>query len=36
MRKMKNWKSEFQINYIVNFLMEDATMTTKHEGIVFE
>ena len=36
MRKMKNWKSEFQINYHVNFLMEDATMITKHEGIVIE
>ena len=34
--KMKNWKSEFQINYHVNFLMEDATMITKHEGIVIE
>ena len=33
---MKNWKSEFQINYHVNFLMEDATMITKHEGIVIE
>ena len=33
---MKNWKSEFQINYHVNFLMEDATMVTKHEGIVIE
>ena len=36
MRKMKNWKSEFQINYHVNFLMEDATMITKYEGIVIE
>ena len=33
---MKNWKSEFQINYHVNFLMEDATMITKHEGIIIE
>ena len=33
---MKNWISEFQINYHVNFLMEDATMITKHEGIVIE
>ena len=33
---MNNWKSEFQINYHVNFLMEDATMITKHEGIVIE
>ena len=33
---MKNWKSEFQINYHVNFLMEDATMITKYEGIVIE
>ena len=33
---MKNWKSEFQINYHVNFLMEDATMIMKHEGIVIE
>ena len=33
---MKNWKSEIQINYHVNFLMEDATMITKHEGIVIE
>ena len=31
-----NWKSEFQINYHVNFLMEDATMITKYEGIVIE
>ena len=36
MRKMKNWKSEFQINYHINFLMEDATMITKYEGIVIE
>ena len=36
MRKMKNWKSEFQINYHVNFLMEDATMITKYEDIVIE
>ena len=36
MHKMKNWKSEFQINYHVNFLMEDATMITKHESIVIE
>ena len=33
---MKNWKSEFQINYHVNFLMEDATMITKYERIVIE
>ena len=33
---MKNWKSEFQINYHVNFLMEDATIITKSEGIVIE
>ena len=33
---MKNWKSEFQINYHVNFLMEYATMITKYEGIVIE
>ena len=33
---MKNWKSQFQIYYHVNFLMEDATMITKHEGIVIE
>ena len=33
---MKNWKSEFQINYHVNFLMEDATVITKYEGIVIE
>ena len=33
---MKNWKSEFQINYHVNFLMEVATMITKHEGIIIE
>ena len=33
---MKNWKSEFQINYHVNFLMEDATTITRHEGIVIE
>ena len=33
---MYNWKSEFQINYHVNFLMEDATMITKYEGIVIE
>ena len=33
---MKNWKSEFQINYHVNFLIEDAKMITKHEGIVIE
>ena len=33
---MKNWKSMFQINYHVNFLMEDATMITKYEGIVIE
>ena len=33
---MGNWKSEFQINYHVNFLMEDATMITKYEGIVIE
>ena len=28
MRKMKNWKSEVQINYHVNFLMDDATIIT--------
>ena len=33
---MNNWKSEFQINYNVNSLMEDATMITKYEGIVIE
>ncbi len=33
---MNNWKSEFQINYDVNFLMEDATMITKYEGKVIE
>ena len=33
---MNNWKSEFQINYHVNFLMEDATMITKYEGRVIE
>ena len=33
---MKNWESEFQINYHVNSLMEDATMITKYEGIVIE
>ena len=33
---MKNWKPEFQINYHVNFLMEDAIMITKYEGIVIE
>ena len=33
---MNNWKSEFQINYHVNFLMEDATMITKYDGIVIE
>ena len=33
---MGNWKSEFQINYHVNSLMEDATMITKYEGIVIE
>ena len=33
---MKNWKSEFQINYHVNFLMEDATILTKNEGMVIE
>ena len=33
---MKNWKSEFQINYHVNFLMEDATMNTKYDGKVNE
>ena len=33
---MKNWKSEFQTNYYVNFLMEDATIITKYEGIVIE
>ena len=33
---MKNWKSEFQINYHVNLLMEDATTITKYEGIIIE
>ena len=33
---MKNWKSEIQINYHVNFLREDATMISKYEGIVIE
>ena len=33
---MKNWDSEFQINYHVNFLMEDATIITKHEEIFIE
>ena len=33
---MKNWKSGFQINYHVNFLMEDTTTITRHEGIVIE
>ena len=33
---MNNWKSEFQINYHVSFLMEDATMITKYEEIVIE
>ena len=33
---MGNWKSEFQINYHVNYLMENATMITKYEGIVIE
>ncbi len=33
---MGNWKSEFQINYHVNFLIEDATTITKYEGIVIE
>ena len=33
---MKNWKSEFQINYHVNFLLEEETMITKHEGIIIE
>jgi|TARA_B100002051_G_C16427012_1_gene482288 hypothetical protein len=33
---MGNWKSEFQINYHVNSLMEDATMITKYEEIVIE
>ena len=36
MHKINNWKSEFQINYHVNFLIEDATIITKHEGIVTE
>ena len=33
---MGNWKSEFQINYHVNFLIEEETIITKHEGIVIE
>ena len=33
---MKNWKSEFQINYHVNFLMQDVSMITKFKGIVIE
>ena len=33
---MGNWKSEFQINYHVNFLLEEETMITKHEGIIIE
>ena len=33
---MKNWESDFQINYHVNLLMEDVTMITKYEGIVIE
>ena len=33
---MKNWKSDFQINHRVNFLMEDSTFITKYEGIVIE
>ncbi|MFL2801461.1 MAG: hypothetical protein ACJ0DD_01690 [Paracoccaceae bacterium] len=33
---MKNWKSEFQIKYHVNFLLEEEAMITKHEGIVIE
>ena len=33
---MKNWDTEFQVNYHVNFLMEDATIITKHEEIVIE
>ena len=33
---MGNWKSEFQINYHVNSLMENVTMITKYEGIVIE
>ena len=33
---MKNWKSEFQIKYHVNFLLEEETMIAKHEGLVIE
>ena len=33
---MKNWKSEFQINYHFNFLMENASIITKQGGIVIE
>ena len=33
---MNNWKSEFQINYHVKFLMKESTMITKHEDIVTE
>ena len=33
---MKNCKSDFKVIYRVNFLMEDSTFSTKHEGIVFE
>ena len=33
---MKNWKSEFQINYHVNFLLENACIITKQEGIIIE
>ena len=31
-----NEELSFFINYHVNFLMKDATMITKHEGIVIE
>ncbi len=33
---MKNCKSDFKVIYRVNFLMEDSTFSTKHEGIVIE
>ena len=33
---MKNCKSDFKVINCVNFLMEDSTFSTKHEGIVIE
>ena len=33
---MNNCKSEFKINYHVNFLMEEETMIIKNEGIIIE